>query len=74
MLASSHGPRMPLGLHFVGEYMSACLCLCVHVCVLVRTLCWAQEALQIAQVIGTVYELMCSSPFAPLTFALLKYF
>lgn len=52
----------------------ACVSVCTWASLLVRTLCWAQEALQIAQVLGTVYELMCSSPFAPLTFALLKYF
>lgn len=63
---------MPLSLQFVCKHKT---CVCVSACVSVsQGSALGQEALQIAQVSDTVCEIMCSSPFAPLMFALLTIF
>lgn len=46
-----------------------CVCVCVS-----QGSVLGQETLQIAQVSDTVCEITCSSPFAPLMFALLTIF
>lgn len=65
---------MPLSLQCVCKHKTH-VCVCVRVCVSVsQGSVLGQETLQIAQVSDTVCEIMCSSPFAPLMFALLTIF